>query len=1075
MAPSQTAAETIRASVGSPSTCTPGTATILSELLLPKADLQHSVTTVVKGTAKTAAASRTKVTKVAAAKSRAKKVVVDVCEEDGEQLSPKERSILATEVINATLKALSEAIKAPAPIPLRKQASSRDLVKSSARKALRRSNSLPQTPLQPRSLNRVASSPSISNRDSRSSSSASITSSSGHRSIAECARIAFSCLRTLQASKTPSVDLPPLQLENGMSVLVGKLVTLGLDDLAIKELRILKKRLDSRNGPKNPLGARGNATALSPSLAELLDFGKAEYTGPVLGLVITTQLQILRLMTTCRKPKQIEDGLYVLLTAHTSSPTKLLLLAAKESKDHKQADKIVRQLQTLSEIMLSLCPSVSTADDIMALEPRLSVAPEVAVQLQTLALHDRFLWWGLAGHKGDISKEIMEPFLRCVTTFARRSQIGPSKTHEIASASFQNISQLMADCSDTKARAWRSVLGNIYKLLGSLAREANIVVHAIAWTEKWRRALDPKYDSDAKRCAVLARSVSLQLRLSSSNPQREEVLLELLEELERPFKGEACEIDELMTEVSSVRRSAITLLSQNKASESEDNGLSDGMRQMCESLIFLLPRLSLRYLGSLPDDRSAAKDVVRYEQRRQFINKPALHAIDSSLFLIKVLLNECRAMWDVVDSKLQDCLSLNDRLNTGKTDALVTDASCPVSYYVRISNLYYTQYLNMRRSPEGVKEGHQMRALRRSIDSVKERPTYERKAAQLSTKLERMAEFCKSTGRYDDLYQTLLALRDEIVADGVLTRVAESAASQPTKAIWSQDDGASVLGRTLHSILKVHLRYMKPTAQMQLVDDSWSAEEKAAVLEHQLEMFSTSTNDSSAIGNLPSTIIIDLLAIYDQQQYPIRRLRVLLRHLYLEPSSDGILSQAVHAELNAPAISKINCQGTKDQDLHSYLRHYKSLALTTIELEEDLPKVDVLKDGLMTWSSVRSQCQSAAAFERQIDDVPKLFEHLKAIGDYLQMKGLDTIRIQALTLVADIYELCDDSSHPDNLVLSFTSLGTQWLRLGYSGKAGLAFDRATSYCARNGVSSYANLYLHVSHCDYMLIIGSDKV
>src|SRR6266536_2777025 len=226
----QATADSIRAAVSSTSTCTPATATILSDLLLPKPNIQTTIApSNSKKSTKSVAPSKQKASNVAPGKPRGRKIVdQEKAQEHVDQLSPKERSILATEVINATLKALSEAIKAPVQGPVRRQTASKDLVKASARKTLRRSNSLPQSPLQPRSLNRVSSSPSISNRQIRSSSSASTT-SFGHRSTGECARVAFACLRTLQTSKLGGVDLPHLQLENGMSVLIGKLISLGLD------------------------------------------------------------------------------------------------------------------------------------------------------------------------------------------------------------------------------------------------------------------------------------------------------------------------------------------------------------------------------------------------------------------------------------------------------------------------------------------------------------------------------------------------------------------------------------------------------------------------------------------------------------------------------------------------------------------------------------------------------------------------------------------------------------------------------------------------------------------------------
>ncbi|KAH7418438.1 cell division-associated protein-like protein bimb [Cadophora sp. MPI-SDFR-AT-0126] len=1070
MASLQATADSIRSAVGSASTCTQATVTILSELLLPKSEAQNTTGTIVKKPIKATAASKTKPARTTAAKTRTKKTVTETeVHEDGEQLSPKERSILATEVINATLKSLSEAIKAPATAPVRRQASSKDLVKSSARKTLRRSNSLPQSPLQPRSLNRVTSSPEISSRHSRSSSSASIA-SSGYRSIAECARIAFSCLRTLQAAKTSGVDLPPLQLENGMSVLIGKLVSLGLDDLAIKELRILKRRLDPGDGPKT------GSTKVAQTLAELLDFGRAEFSGAKLGLVITSQLQVLRLMTSCRKPKVIEDGFEILNTEHSSSPTRLLLLAAKESKDQKQTDKIVRQMQTLSEILLSLCPSISTADDALALESRLSISPEISTQVQTLALHNRFLWWGLAGHKGDQSKEILDPFLRCLSAFARRNQSGRLRTYEVAALAMTDIHTLISDCSDSQPRALRTTLAGIFRLLSSLSKDADVIKEAVNWTLKWQATLDPSVDSEAKRCSVLARLVALKLRDPSGDPKDEEALLSLLEEMERPFKGESSEVEELMVEISGVRRSAISVIAQYRSGAGSKGDLSDGMRQMCESVVFLVPRLSLRYLGNPPDVKSATKDILRYEQRRQFINKSALHAIDSALFLVKMLVGEGRATWDLVDSKLQDCLLLSDRLDPKSGDVLVYDGSSSASYHVRISNLYYTQYLNMRRNPEGVKDGHQMRALRRSIDSIRQRSQQERKTAQFSTKLERMAEYCKTTARYDELFQTLLTLRDELISDGALTLIVEKAATRSPKDIWGEDDVASVLGRTIQSLLKVQLRYLKGPVSTQLVNEIWSTEEKGAVLEHQLDLFSTQLAETAPAEKLLCNIFSELLSVYDQNQYPIRRLRVLIRRLSLDAEQNESVKEILQRELQNPGLAKIDGRGTKDEGLQGYLGHYRSLAATLLELAEDTPKLDVLKQALATWSSIRSQCPNLADFEKHVEDVPGLLTHLSTIGDYLQMKGLETNRIAVLRLIAEINEFGDGVSVPDDLVLSFTYLGAQWLQLGYSGKAGSAFDRAMVYAARNGVTTYATLQLHLSHCQYLLDIGSfDKV
>jgi separase len=1078
MASFQATADSIRAAVSSISTCTPATATLLSDLLLPKTDVQHvtSTSNPINPT-KPIVSSKSKPTKPAA-RSRNQKVV---CEDKpgkvGNQLSPKERLILATEIINTTLKALSDAIKAPAPEPVRRQGSSKDLVKASARKALRRSNSLPQSPLQPRSLNRVSSSPSLSSRESRSSSSASIT-SSGHRSIAECARIAFSCLRTLQASKISGIDFPDLQLENGMSALIGKLVSLGLDDLAIKELRVLKRRLDSGEGSKKSSASKGAVTANAQPLPDMLDFGKAQFTGAKLGLVITTQLQILRLITSSRKPKHAEAALPLLVTTHPSSPTRLLLLAAKESIELKQAEKLSHQLQNLSEIQLSLTPSVSPADDALAVEPRLSVTPDVAVQLQTLALHNRFLWWGIAGHKGDLSKEIFDPFLRCLSSFARRSQTNAPEKYRLSASVTTDLMTLLNDCSDSQPRGLKSILGGIYKVLGSFAKDANLISEAITWTEEYQKTLDHNVDSDAKRCSVIARLVSLKLRMTAMDPKDEGLLLTLLEELECPFKGESSEIDELLTEVSQARRSAMTVLSQYKGAPGPHaaSKLPHGLRQMCESLVFLCPRLSIRYLGNPPNVTSATKDIVRHEQRRYFISKPALNSIDSVLFLVRALLGEGRMAWDLVDSKLQDCILLLNRLELNLDNASTYEGSSPSSYHVRISNLYYTLYLDMRRDSENTKDSQQLRILRRSIDSIRGRPRHERKAALISTKLERMAEFCKMTGRYDELSKTLSCLRDEMIGDGSLIAIADLAASRPIKVTWNEHAEATVLGRTIQSLLKVQIKYASSISEISLFEPSWSEEEIAAVLELQLDTLSKQASDSATAHSLISKAFRELLSVYDRTRFPIRRIRVLLRLWPLDIQGLEDIMEEMFTELSPTSMMELTVEGTRDERLAGYFKHLRAMATTTAELQREKPRVDVLKEGLGVWSSIRKLCEDIASLERQVDDVPGLITHLHTIGDYLDMKGFATARVAVLRLIAEIDELYSDKSSPDDLVLGFTRLGVQWLQLGYSGKAGLALDRARIYNQQIGVTAFASLQLQISYSHYLLAIGSlDKM
>jgi len=852
-----------------------------------------------------------------------------------------------------------------------------------------------------------------------------------------------------------------------MSVLVGKLITLGLDDLATKELRILKKRLHTEDGPNKVLTSKTNVNSPPQTLAELLDFGTTNLPGPKLGLVISSQLHILRLMTSSRKQKSVEAALPILDPSNPSSPTNLLLLAAKESKSN---DKITRQLQSLSDLLLSLCPSVSSADDALALEPRLSISPEASFRLQNLAFHNRMIWWKLAGHQVNHAKEFYEPFLRCLSAFARRNQCGALETYRNSSAAFVHLTQLLSDCMDINEGANKSVMAGLSRCFSSLAQEANLIEDAIHWTLELKAQFDDKLDSDAKQSFIVARLAALTLRRSSRNDD-EDVLLTLLDVLECPFKGESTEIEDLMTEVSFVRRAAISLLTRSAPAGKSEAKLTDGLRQMCESLVFMCPRLCMRYLGKALDVNSTTKDIVRYEQRRSFIAKSGLHSIDSALFLVKILLGEGRLTWELMDSKLQDCLFLLDQLDM-KPDEGQLDGKSTTSYYVRISNLYYTHFLNERRNSERPKENQQLRVLRRSVDCIRNRSQLEKNGALLSTKFERMAEICKSIGRYDELFKILGDLRDEMVKNGVLASVAAAAASQPLRKVWNKDEETSMLARTLQTLLKVQLKYLDPAAHTTLVDDSWTEDEKGMLLEHQIRLLSNQSCNTPAAWNLQAKLFQAALTVYNKAEYPLRRLRVLVQLQSHDLEFPEEVLQIMREELRIEEVQSCKVQGTKDEDLQGFLLHLQTLAISTIELTQGHPQADGLKRHLVVWSNMKSTCDDLNALERRIEDIPDLLDHLQSIADYLQVKGSESLRLAVLRLIAEFIELRGTQSSPDDLILSYSSLGLQWLKLGYSGKAGLALDRAQNYSHQNGVAQATMVQLHLTHSEYLLTIGN---
>lgn len=1059
---SQQSADAVRAAVSSITTCTPATVTLLGDLISSKAT---AIIPSASGPSKAVPKATAKPTKkgtirAPASRSRANEADKENANDNVEPLSSKEKFTLATEVINITLKALTEAIKVPPQV--RKAPTTKE--KAAARKELRRSSSVPQEPLQPRALNRVSSSPNISKTRDRSGSSAS-SCSPGVRPVAECARAAFLCLRGFQLANVAGLTMPPLQLENGMSVLIGKLLALGLEDLATKELRILKRRLDLEIGGKSAPATRDAAPTATPQiLAELLDFGEMSATGSKLGLVITTQLQVLRLMIASRKPKPIEAAMPFIRPGYTSSPVRLLLRAAEDST---QVSKSARQLQTLSDMLLSMSPSVSASEDTAALDCNISITPHAAFILQTVALDVRLSWWKLANHKGDVEKDIFDPFLRCMQAYARRTQNEATKVYTKCSQGFRSLKKTSLQYETDGLKSAPALMG-IYRLMGSLSKEANVIDEAIGWVEMVRNLLDPKADFNARHSALTARLVSLTLR-DPQHEQTEKLLANLLDVLEQPFKGEASEVEGLLIEVSSARRAAITAVLGHEPEpeplSNTDDIHSPEVRRMCESLISLCPRLSLRYIGKKPDEKASDKDIVRFEQRRKFITKPSVYAIDTALILVKSLLKREVLQWEQIDSLLQDCLTLLDRLEPGAIEDAKGDMT---QCYIKISNLYFMHFLDIRRGADSGKSTPQARVvLRRSIDCLKSRPLPDRKTGLISMKLERMADLSKTMGRFDELFKALIMLRDETVENGVLNKVVEDARTLSIRQAWECSDDATVLARTIQSLVKVYLNHPEISSEPWLFGASWTDEQKAVVLEHELDILAGLTNPTSVAVDLKSKVLENLLSMYDLNQYPIRRLRVMtiFQHSH-NIQQDGSMNLTLHALLS----KSVDIETSQDSGLAGYLRHWVAMAMSIISLQKDEVHIKSLNLCIVNWRTIRSEAENLKTLQLRVENIPQLLLHLQSLANFMEMRGLETDKLVILRLIADYNELyCDVSGHND-IVSTYSALGLSWLQLGYSGKAGLALDKAQSFSLRSDLGAKTDL--HIAYSQYMLALGN---
>ncbi|KAK0668626.1 putative Separin [Cercophora samala] len=1033
---SQTAA--IRSAVSSVATCTPATSALLKSLLVPKeeattttppVDEPPSSRTTSRAATARSRANTTTTSNASRAPSRrggAKAAAASTPTPVDTGLSTRDKATLATQVINAALKALSEAAKTPAITPTAEEPPpSPSLIKTATtRQTLRRTSSAPISPLQPRPLNRQSTSPVVPRHVRSPSKSTLFGSSPNLLSLVECARVALSTLR--QVVSAGKVTLPELQLESGISALISRLITLGLHEQAIRELRTLKKRLETLSGNEKK-GATVEPKTTAEAFAEIFDFSAVKVSGPALLLAITTQIQALRVLGLGKKPSAIEAVVTHLGQDKKYSPVKLLLQAAAEKGADK--GKLGRQMETVAQCLLALCPSVSSKDDGVAMEQRLSVSPNTALELQVLALEMRLQWWEMVRHQGDPEKEVMVPLSRYLGAFIRRTAADAKASYKIVSTSWERMDARMRGQNLQPKTGSKMPLAIIYQTLATLAKEGGLVKEAVGWSVRLRDMMGVGEESVVKKMSVAAQLLGVQLKDRTKYLHDDGLIKEVTEGMTGPLRGDTSELDELLGNVVMARKAAVSVLVVER--KSAVSSLQGETRDSLELLVLRTPKFCLRWLGKPPGPKGSTKDYLRYEQRRQLVQGSLQQNLESAFLVVKVRLEEGRMEWELTDGVLGDCVTLLDYMGSSSSNG----GEGGSSMYVKISHFYYLQYNALRQTVADPKDPSPLRALRRSVDCVKNRSGKEKDKAQLILKLERQCELAKRLGRGEEAISALFTIRTSLLEDGVLAMIAKGLATQSPVAVWERDEKAEALSRALVAIAQMEQVWMDWTVDL-------SEAEQAAALEHRLRYILLRAGSRYTDVTLEHPCVDQLLRIYIPTRYPIRRLRVLLSLLC---AALGKLDKAEELLAVAKDASQVEDLG-EDTGLVGYLQHMKALYGSLAAAVDGYKNAGALQESVVVWQGIIKSCKDKAALEKHVDDVAGLLDYLQSLADFLRMKGKDEMLASVLELITDISQIAaTPGSKAEEFIQHHSALAIQYTNLGQSAKAEQLFAKARQH------------------------------
>lgn len=889
--------------------------------------------------------------------------------------------------------------------------------------------------------------------------------------------------RNLQDQRSIKPESASFSLEQGMSALIAKFLVLGFDDLALEELRILRRRVESIRASKDADNPRQTSVNSQPywedespdsrveTLPELLKFKACNATGPLLAIIVSTQLQVLRLLKSKANASRIQEALEHLRLDVPYSPVNLI---------HRQIDpnlvkskeRAANQLESFSQTLLSISSDHSSGlGDVN--DTKSALSPQVVFQLQTLALEVRRKWWSLVEHRSDTLKELIEPFARCLEAFRQRSSLGNKQRYQMAVAAFNTVTFGLG----SPTRHLIQGFSNIYYNLAELAQECMQYDDATCWLEKAISNLENDGSQQAKRCALICREVALQIRSDPSYDKEPTLLFQLeraLTCLEGGLHGTSDDLDEVLIAVTSLRKSAFNVIQDiYKTKATETSRPPADLVGACVRVNVRAVRFMNRYIGTQPDKSAHPRTLLRYNERRQLAYPFAKSSIESVVAVTKTLTKISSIDLNSIDCGLRECVSLASSLEDMATHHASSSTPAPTvhSAFVSISNGYWYRFLQMKQAlgdTKAVKSG-----LSISIELLKRRGLCDRIAGALPSKLEAYAQLCeklREDGTALATYREALRIQTD---SGLVQKAAEFASTGSLSVVLDGENDLRGLARNMNRFIRVAQRLQDPQKEMLLYydDHSLPTHERGLLLECQLHCLTLVLQErggSSQLGNAMCGLTDAILSLYSAHETPIRRLRTVIQMLYIRAMFPDAIKEAPFFALldeYGQQRSTLNCGS--DVGLKVFMPHLVSSLEIFLAMREEKPDTGIFVRTFQSWAGLIADCSDWAALQEHVYDIHEWLLHLELIVQYLALEGLEVLKTSALHIIATVHEISKSGDCSD-LVSKFCSLGVHYVRLGYCGAGGVMLQKAHLYLETYKPSARLTLRWYLSYAEYAL-------
>jgi separase len=545
------------------------------------------------------------------------------------------------------------------------------------------------------------------------------------------------------------------------------------------------------------------------------------------------------------------------------------------------------------------------------------------------------------------------------------------------------------------------------------------------------------------------------------------------------LRGSTSELEELLVESTKLKKAVMVLLNTSGDILSAERDATSDIGDLGCCIIRYLKsfvRFLNRYLGQSLSQERNLKDNPLFQQRLQKCGNILHAAVDSIIAIGKISVVAQQPSWDDIQPLLGECATLLRYLHQKPTAEFDSTLSASrTTGFVKLSNLYWSQYL--RQKDLGKSSTELVSILERSTSLLEMSSPSEKRSGFAGIKCERLAALYNDIGQIEKSEMACFSSIQAHLEAGALDSAATDASKKSLSCVWKNTkSSAFVLGRVLALYVRIRWKHRFGADDIVFDDKSLVPEQRGLLLEWQaavlMDVFATVSPDGASSLSLTSTIST-LLSIYQVNEYPIRRCRVILRAIRFSLKNPNLLDPGILATLKNEATQALDgcAELSNDCSLSAFAEYISTSLRLALGFSHGHLQVDDLLRVVNSWVLIMQSCEKWESVEKKVDDPLTWISEMMGIVDYLDMLGLWKLKLAALGLLQRILEL-QESKDYSAIVSCISKMGLQFSRLGCSERAESLFSHAAVYIDRNNVSYAVSLAWHLAYAESLVEIGN---